>query len=318
MMRQRLRRWRDSNELKSESPRFEERCAVPSDQSKVASVFDILYADVRRISSLLSQFNDEGILTEITRSAEATTTSSVELSVKIVKGGSGDNAREATSTKVDPGWLIPLLFLDAADDAIRRDIAEASLGSLVMATGKLFVTDLSILQQLWKSPIARRVAMRAMGEQNQQPEETGNRQERRAAAKKKPEANDEHELAMEIIPLLPHSPQINVVSDELAIWGTIDPKYMVGSVSDIMLKHGAKVPGAWNVVGILDALPFKDKGDGEYDDFISFDESLAIGLHGENLWKAAVNIASPARQMLGRPWLSYGITPLMIFREIER
>lgn len=34
----------------------------------------------------------------------------------------------------------------------------------------------------------------------------------------------------------------------------------MGQMSDLILKHGAKVAGQWSMLGILDAMPF-DKGE---------------------------------------------------------
>lgn len=287
-----------------------------SDQEKAASVFDILYADVRRLSSLLSQLNDEGVLTEISRAVEDTTAANIELSVKVVKGGASEAGRQSRTTKVDPSWLVPLLFLDASKDDIRRDITEASIGSLVHVSGKLVVTDLGFLKEMWKSAAIRRQIIKAAAE-SQVEVEPANRHERRALKKPKQD-NTEQEALFEILPLLPHSPQFNIVTDDFAVWGTIDPQHMVGTVGDLVLKHGSKVPGSWSVVGILDAVPFEQRDDEDYDDILSFFERLRIGMMTENVWKAAIEMAQPARQALGRPFLSYGVTPLVIFREIER
>lgn len=290
---------------------------MASDPEKTASVFDILYADTRRLSSLLAQLNDEGVLTEISRAAEDATSTNVELSVKVVKAGSNSAGRESKTTKIDPTWLLPLLFLDSAQDLIKRDIESAAIGSIVLNTGKLIVTDMSVLQELWKSPVTKRQLLKAVADAAAE-QDGANRHERRAAGKKGKTDSTENELVLEILPLLPHSPQFNIVTMESAVWGTFDPKYLVGTVADLTLKHGAKVPGAWSVVGILDALPWEERGDEDYDDFLSYFEQVRIGMTGDNLWKLATQLAAPARQTLGRPFLSYGVTPLIIFREIER
>ena len=89
---------------------------MASDPQESASVFDVLYADIARLSSLISQLADDGILTEITRAAEDATSTDVGVSVKIIKGGTSSNAKESTSRKIDPRWLLPLTFLDLADE----------------------------------------------------------------------------------------------------------------------------------------------------------------------------------------------------------
>lgn len=290
-----------------------------SDAKKADSVFDILYADTRRLSSLLSQFSDDGIITEVVRGAEETTSSQIGISVKIVKADGAELGKSSVLTKIDPQWLLPLLFLDAAQDMIQRDIEAAPIGSLVLSQGKLIVTDLAMLKEMWKSEKARQYMLQKAAID----EEAGlNRHERRAAGKKgsAKEVTDA-ELAFELLPLLPHSPQINIIDGDRTVWASIDERYMNGSASDVMLKHGVKVAGSWSMVSVLDARPFEVRDDedayDDHDDILSFSERLAIGMTTDNLWKVANELAGPARQALGRPLLSYGVTPLIIFREIE-
>lgn len=290
-----------------------------SDAKKADSVFDILYADTRRLSSLLSQFSDDGIVTEVVRGAEETSSSQIGISVKIVKADGTELGKSSVLTKIDPQWLLPLLFLDAAQGMIQRDIEAAPIGSLVLSQGKLIVTDLAMLKEMWKSEKARQYMLQKAAID----EEAGlNRHERRAAGKKgnAKEVTDA-ELAFELLPLLPHSPQINIIDGDRTVWASIDERYMNGSASDVMLKHGVKVAGSWSMVSVLDARPFEVRDDedayDDHDDILSFSERLAIGMTTDNLWKVANELAGPARQALGRPLLSYGVTPLIIFREIE-
>jgi hypothetical protein len=299
---------------------------VASDNARDGSVYDILYADTRRLSSLLSQFSDDGLLVELSRAAEDAHSVSAGLSIKVVKGDTSSTGKSGSTRKIDPQWLLPLLFLDAAKDLIERDIEQAALGSLVLAQGRLIVTDLRILQKLWSSPTAKKFVLQQIkdAERDKAREaaanEGENRASRRLAGKKQSEASaSEADLIMELLPLLPHSPQVNIVSPDSTVWSTIEPDYLVGTVEDIMLKHGAKVPGGWSMVGILDARPWEEREDEDYDDILTFDDQISIGMHGmDNIWKIATGLGWPARQALGRPLLSYGVTPLIIFREIER
>jgi hypothetical protein len=292
---------------------------VASDAKKGDSVFDILYADTRRLSSLLSQFSDDGLVTEVVRGAEEATSTQIGISVKVVKADGTELGKSSVLTKIDPQWLLPLLFLDAAQQMIQRDIEAAPIGSLVLSQGKLIVTDLAMLKEMWKSETARQYMLQKAVVD----EEAGlNRQARRAAGKKGhgKEVTDA-ELAFELLPLLPHSPQINIIDGDRTVWASVDERYMNGSASDVMLKHGVKVAGSWSMVSILDARPFEMRDDedeyDDHDDILSFSERLAIGMMTDNLWKVANELAAPARQALGRPLLSYGVTPLIIFREIE-
>lgn len=291
------------------------------------SVFDILYADTRRLSSLLSQFSDDGLVTELTRGDEAGQTSRASLSIKVISGDTSTSGRETKSQKIDPQWLLPLLFLDEAQHLIHRDIEEAPLGSIVLIQGKLLVTDLRIIQKLWSAPSAKKVILQQIRDSEKEAaaalvdEAPVNRAARRGSAKgpqKTKTETSEAELIMELLPLLPHSPQVNIISPEAVAWATIEPAYVLGSIEDLLLKHGPKVAGTWAMVGILDGRPFEDRGTDEYDDIINVDERIRSGMIQDNVWKVAIDLAVPARQALGRPFTSYGVTPLIIFRNLER
>ncbi len=74
------------------------------------------------------------------------------------------------------------------------------------------------------------------------------------------------------------------------------------------------------MVGILDGRPFEvheDDDDYDYDEILSFNDRLRTGMFLDNVWKVATDLATPIRQALGRPLFSYGMTPLIIFREVE-
>ena len=74
-----------------------------------------------------------------------------------------------------------------------------------------------------------------------------------------------------------------------------------------MLKHGAILSGTWNIVGILDALP----------EVVESDTSVAAALGNTPLAQVVQSLAPLVRQIMGRPAHAYGLTPLLILREIS-
>ena len=76
-----------------------------------------------------------------------------------------------------------------------------------------------------------------------------------------------------------------------------------------------KVAGQWNMVGILDAYPFAE--DQAESQLMTGMEMVRVGMLGENISKVAPQMAMPIRQALGRPLLSYGMTPLVIYRKVS-
>ena len=71
------------------------------------------------------------------------------------------------------------------------------------------------------------------------------------------------------------------------------------------------------MVGILDARPLEEREDGDYDELLSVQDRIDLGMFTDNVWKVAADLALPTRQALGRSLFSYGVTPLIIFRELE-
>ena len=86
---------------------------------------------------------------------------------------------------------------------------------------------------------------------------------------------------------------------------------MVTKTSDLLLKHGSIIQGEWAIVGVLDAMP--DGGAPAE----GYDAEFASLLGGSVIGTAAAHLGPVARNMLGRPAGSYGMTPLLIFREIS-
>lgn len=287
---------------------------MASDPEKADSVYDVLYADTFRLSSLLSQFSEDGLVTELTRSVEDGAALTGGMNLRIVKVDATGSDKHAQSQKIDPRWLLPLLFLDRAKDIIQRDIEVASVGSIILATGKLLVVDIGLLQGIYDKPALKRQMMKALTPSRDNAD--GNRHERRSQKAIKPDTTDQESI-VEILSMLPHTPHVNIVTEAFAVWSTIDPANMVGTVSDLTLKHGSMVAGAWSMVGVLDARPLEENADGTFDGMLTPMEMVRVGILSENFWKVANAIAEPARETLGRPTGSYGVTPLIIFREIE-
>ena len=80
---------------------------------------------------------------------------------------------------------------------------------------------------------------------------------------------------------------------------------MTTAADDLLLKHGVAVRGEWSLLGILDATPDSE--------VTAEGQSLGSESNVATLLRA---LAPIARQMLGRPPGHYGVTPLLIFREI--
>jgi hypothetical protein len=292
--------------------RLVRRLLVASDPEPEDSVLDVLYADTRRVSALLSQFGTDGVLTEFTRLTEAGSEADRALDLKVVKLGTKENDRSATTRRFDPQWLIPFLLLDKASDQIHRDVTSAPIGSLAMVKGRLVVTDPMLLKELWKSPVMRKNLLAESSKTATLPPHATSAEKaaaRAAAAESKAQA----ESLFEILPMLPHSPQLSVLTEDEVVWSTIDQSYLVGTVSDLILKHGDRVAGEWSMVGVLDARPVSE--DDNWGVLSAYDK-MRLGYMQDSIWKAALDIGPAVKMALGRPLTSYGMTPLIVFREV--
>lgn len=115
----------------------------------------------------------------------------------------------------------------------------------------------------------------------------------------------------EILPTLPHGVQASIEGDGYLVWSILEEEGLIGTASDIALKHGISIPGTWYMVGILDALPGP----------LPAPTIVPIQPWGtaakENLGPAVKSFSIMARQLLGRPAEAFGMTSLIIFRKVS-
>lgn len=298
------------------------------DGAEQDSVFDFLYHDSRRVASFLSQFDANGLLTGLTqgesvaKGAKRSKKFGLGGDVPLVGGGKlefevgpGEVGSQTLERAYDPFWTNARLFLDVLTERnmIQRDITKARMGQIALVTGSLIVADMKMLQSIWGLPGVQRFIAASAAPEMGQDDSPGNRQQRRAKGHSKPSGPalpDEVQLMIDILPHLPHSGHLHIVTDDFAVWAAADESSIVGQLSDLILKHGAKVAGRWSMLGILDALPFDES------EMLSGMEMIRTGMTGESIANAGLNIAPSIRQALGRPLLSYGMTPLLVFREV--
>lgn len=295
-----------------------------SEAPQGASVFDFLYHDVRRVGSFLAQFETYGVPSQVkatesaSRSEGSRTTAGggvdVLTFVKAQAGlemTAGNEERDTAERTYDPLWTNARTLLDylASHDLVQRDLWAARLGQFVLAQGTLIVLDLAMLRTAWEKPTVKKLL---------------NRSSQHAVAarphgggKGQGGSNSDAQLLIEMLTILPHSIQAHLVGTNYSVWCTLSEESLTGLSSDLVLKHGAFVPGEWRMLGILDALP-----DPKYEAPAgettpeSIDEVVAANA-GTSMGTVAAQLAPVARELLGRPRTSFGITPLLIFREVS-
>jgi hypothetical protein len=261
-------------------------------------VYDFLYHDVHRIGSFLSQFDPNGYLQSSTssNSLSQNRTASSERSItgKLPALVEGKTAQEYSNSEInnddtsrtyDPLWQNSLAFLDFLEqkDLINKSILNSHIGQFVLVSGKLFMFDMGFMQKLVHGKVLKQSIISSI---------TG-------ANNTKTEAN----LTMEIFAALPGSIQARLIGEDFSIWSTLRPDGLSLSTDDLLLKHGSFISGSWNILGILDALP-----DNDIPIDFSFLPGIQIGL---------ADFSKIIRPQFGRSPDYFGITPLLVFREVS-
>jgi len=293
------------------------------------SVYDFLYHDTKRIGSLLAQFDDAGHLQQIRQSESAKKGHrrgyklTAGANVPIVGGGNvgfekapHDEGSEASERIYDPLWSNALTLLDYLGEAnlINRDLTTASLGQFVIASGALSVLNAGMLVKLWESPDVRATAIRnatqtAKAQFAINPQNALLKGQARQTAEKalidQADANAKEVLAL--LPQLQHAAQCTVTGANFSVWSSLLAEGMITSAADLSMKHGADIPGTWHLLGILDAQPNP----------IPPQIPILPNTPPQHMGNLIRNFANVGRRILGRSEAAFGMTALLLFREIS-
>jgi hypothetical protein len=300
-------------------PNDEKKSAVPDNHREELSVYDFLYHDARRIGSFLAQFYEAGLLQSVkqtigTEQAEQTKyggQSGLNAVVRI--GGqferqAGATNKDALERQYDPFWTHALTLLELLSNRgmIHHQPSHAAMGQFVAVKGTLLISDVGLLKAVWDNEKLRKFYI-------DQEIETAVSKISILEGQKREEVRKVTEYALELVQGLPHTLQARLLSEKFPVWCTLSPESLVGSASDIVLKHGPSIAGEWSIVGILDAYPYQHGGevvDGQPM------VNLIAEAAGHGAGQVALRLANQARTFMGRPPGYYGVTPLLIFREI--
>jgi hypothetical protein len=269
------------------------------DQEKGDSVYDFLYVDRKRIAFYLSQFDDYGHLTQLTRSVSEHVETGGGLDAKIAKIDTKEGAQTSIQKHYDTQWVAPLLFLDRARGIIARGLKKAAIGKLVLTSGALHIVNMRAFEKTWG----------VMSSPSSPAAPAGNRQQRRAAGHHQPTKPDKGDMGLKILSSLEQPVFMIAQADDVNLWSTLDPDALIGGSSDLNLKHGERIAGDWHIVSILDCYPDTQKP-------ANHTIARICGTEGNEFGEAALNIWNELKNALGRPPHCFGVTPLLIMREI--
>jgi hypothetical protein len=266
-------------------------------------VLDFLYYDAARVGSFLAQVDGGGHLKQVTQGESVTKTGKRGYGIKAsialpavpgltTEGAEGSigfdrNPSEAGSETgertYDPFWTNARSFLDFLRDGnlINPNVSSAAMGQFVSHSGNLWLLDMKTVQAIVANPVMQAVISAL-------PEVSGN--------------PVEAQMLFAILPMLELGVQVTLIGSGETVWATLRPEALSVPTGDIMLMHGTQVAGTWHLVGVFDARP---------------DARASVAPSPfEGLAQMVVGLAG-MRPHIGRPAHAYGITPLLIYREVS-
>jgi len=264
---------------------------MEQEQDQDVSVFDYLYIDKQRISYLLAQLDDSGVVASHKRiqSLAGSNSGQIKGSLKVVGATASamETHSESSELVFDSSWLLPSNVLDMLSDKklIKKDLSTAEVGHIVHVSGSLSLVDIDLVKRLWDGMSAF-IAFESSG---------------KVAPKNAQADRKKMELAGKIIKELPPALQATINDGQGEVWAQLNADFMTIDPHNMTMKHGPMVQGEWHVVAILDARP---------------DEiSTSSQKQNAQLIDMMYPLMGGLRKLIGRPANSYGVTPLLLFRK---
>lgn len=267
---------------------------MAQEPADTGSVFDFFFVDHARIALYNSQFSGRGSMRRIVESQSHTGAKNLKGGVPaVVNVGVDQGTSETQQRQYDPYWIEPLTFLDNVQERemLNSDLASATVGSLVQVKVEIDFLNLDAIKRVWP----------ALAE-GQGP--AANRKQRRASAQG---SDDNITLGLKLFGALDHYMLMVFRSSEGRLWAAVDPENVVGAAGALHWKLGATMGGDWYVIGIIDCSPGKLTWPDAIDKAFTTEPNFS-----ENFF----NVMSEIANLIGRPEDCYGITPLIVLREI--
>jgi hypothetical protein len=274
------------------------------------SVYDFFYQDARRVGSLLAQFHPEGLLQSIRRTDSVTVEDSSGEAKEaggtagIVKGkmafadASSQSSVNSSERAYDPLWqnAIALLTFLQNQAYLQRTLEEARIGQTILISGELEVFDMGLLIALFSEAqsIKRMAHLFDSGSGNPKPTP-----QNKTTAEK-------IEAVAKLLGRFPIETQAVLRTSKSSVWCSLKSDSLEATFTSIFLKYGSRVSGTWSMLAILDCFP----DDPESTRIKSPSEEVTSLLE---IYKR-LDLLS---RHVGRPNDAHGVTPILIFREVE-
>jgi hypothetical protein len=257
---------------------------VEQDLPSTEFLYDFIYIDTKRFSLYFAQLDPHGTLTGIkkTASENSVLNASGKVGAFVASGtvSGSSTVVEGVERQFDPLWTLPITVINRLDELkfIKRSAADARVGELFLAKGRLQILDVRTIKELF--PLIADKTSEVVGGQSN----------------------------VKVVDSLKHFPdtlQMYFFDSDSALWATLNPDNMIIGSDDFILKHGSAVPGEWHILGVLDA-------------FEPISARLYWGdLRSSDMVRSVMKASEAIRKEFGRPNNTVAITPLAIFRAIR-
>ncbi|STY79417.1 hypothetical protein [Moraxella catarrhalis] len=261
-------------------------------------LFDFLYVDTYRIKSYYAQLTGRGALSLLKMSDNTSTTQLKEATLGVPTVGGGKLSFNALTNQLsehsyDPMPSMPSDVINRLDELgfIERDLTVDNLGNLVLLSGKLGISDISLLKDVSDALLKQLAEEKSSLETNPKKRKQVYEQEIKA-----------NKHIFDFLKQIPYSLEARLILGDDEVWMTLNRDEIIGSAYEINFKHGDFLSGEYYVLGVLDATP----NDDYQSPIIQTQFKLAMTTMVQDL-----------KNLLGRPSTCYGITPVAIFRVIR-
>jgi len=208
---------------------------------------DFLYLDKQRISSLIGQLSDRGMLTGLKSvvSKSQATEGAADLGIPLLAKAEGKHSRtsaESQEETYDPFWAHVYTFLQDLEASFAVPLGRARLGSLVKFSAFVQFLDLRIMRNLWEP--AGKIFLQSRKEAQAAADPSMSRQQRPAQQRQGPtQQSDAMKIGLEVLKEVPHLLHMTFISKSdntiFKLWGAVQPGYLTINSEDLVMKYGA-------------------------------------------------------------------------------
>lgn len=268
--------------MKSKDDESRKQLPMVPDSAEDA-VHDFLYVDRIRVSALYAQLFPQGTLTSVKTTAQEgfSDDKNIGSDVKVLKleAKSSTSGYEGIEHVFDASWTVPLEVLTGLKERslVRRSLKDPHLGAIVLLDAYLRIIDYATMKDLWEPALSAFLG--------------------------KEQAAEMKEL-ISFIKSVPHTMHAHFLSNEGFLWSSLESGNLTVPSADIVLKHGGLVSGSWRVLAVVDAFP----NYGAAPELNSWSAGQAT--------EGVLTAINSLRAQIGRPQDWFGVTPLMIYRDI--